>query len=177
MRFSALPEVVRNKFIEAGCPIVLQCELSDPTAQVYWYKDGTKLLPQSGIEIQSDGITRTLVVQSAEIFYSGSYSCKTKGDAIKFNVDVKGEIFLFWALQKINKLPLNKATNNDGLVLYVFCRSFSCCLLTMSFMIIPSFITIQCLTCLIFDYIFFLNCHFTLTSHEIMICLIKPIIS
>nr|XP_029518967.1 obscurin-like protein 1 isoform X1 [Oncorhynchus nerka] len=89
VRFSALPEAERNKSIEAGCPIVLQCELSDPTAQVYWYKDGTKLLPQSGIEIQSDGITRTLVVQSAEIFYSGSYSCKTKGDAIKFNVDVK----------------------------------------------------------------------------------------
>ncbi|XP_070978835.1 obscurin isoform X17 [Oncorhynchus clarkii lewisi] len=89
VRFSALPEAERNKSIEAGCPIVLQCELSDPTAQVYWYKDGTKLLPQSGMEIQSDGITRTLVVQSAEIFYSGSYSCKTKGDAIKFNVDVK----------------------------------------------------------------------------------------
>ncbi|XP_052377807.1 obscurin-like protein 1 isoform X6 [Oncorhynchus keta] len=89
VRFSALPEAERNKSIEAGCPIILQCELSDPTAQVYWYKDGTKLLPQSGIEIQSDGITRTLVVQSAEIFYSGSYSCKTKGDAIKFNVDVK----------------------------------------------------------------------------------------
>nr|XP_046214272.1 obscurin-like protein 1 isoform X7 [Oncorhynchus gorbuscha] len=89
VRFSALPEAEMNKSIEAGCPIILQCELSDPTAQVYWYKDGTKLLPQSGIEIQSDGITRTLVVQSAEIFYSGSYSCKTKGDAIKFNVDVK----------------------------------------------------------------------------------------
>ncbi|XP_024244483.1 obscurin-like protein 1 isoform X2 [Oncorhynchus tshawytscha] len=89
VRFSALPEAERNKSIEAGCPIVLQCEISDPTAQVYWYKDGTKLLPQSGIEIQSDGITRTLVVQSAEIFYSGLYSCKTKGDAIKFNVDVK----------------------------------------------------------------------------------------
>uniref|UniRef100_A0A4W5JXR6 Obscurin like cytoskeletal adaptor 1b n=1 Tax=Hucho hucho TaxID=62062 RepID=A0A4W5JXR6_9TELE len=89
VRFSALPEAERNRSIEAGCPIFLQCELSDPTAQVYWYKDGTKLLPQSGIEIQSDGITRTLVVQSAEIFHSGSYSCKTKGDAIKFNVDVK----------------------------------------------------------------------------------------
>ncbi|XP_041719229.1 obscurin isoform X5 [Coregonus clupeaformis] len=89
VRFSVLPEAERNKSIEAGCPIVLQCELSDPTAQVYWYKDGTKLLPQSGIEIQSDGITRTLVVQLAEIFHSGSYSCKTKGDTIKFNVDIK----------------------------------------------------------------------------------------
>ncbi|KAM9483876.1 obscurin isoform 16-T20 [Salvelinus alpinus] len=103
VRFSALPEAERNKSIEAGCPIVLQCELSDPTAQVYWYKDGTKLLPQSGIEIQSDGITRTLVVQSAEIFYSGSYSCKTKGDAIKFNVDVKAVPVTFSAIFDVEK--------------------------------------------------------------------------
>ncbi|XP_070978841.1 obscurin isoform X22 [Oncorhynchus clarkii lewisi] len=103
VRFSALPEAERNKSIEAGCPIVLQCELSDPTAQVYWYKDGTKLLPQSGMEIQSDGITRTLVVQSAEIFYSGSYSCKTKGDAIKFNVDVKAVPVTFSAIFDVEK--------------------------------------------------------------------------
>ncbi|XP_014019368.1 obscurin-like protein 1 isoform X7 [Salmo salar] len=103
VRFSALPEAERNKSVEAGCPIVLQCELSDPTAQVYWYKDGTKLLPQSGIEIQSDGITRTLVVQSAEIFYSGSYSCKTKGDAIKFNVDVKVQPVRFSVLPEAER--------------------------------------------------------------------------
>ncbi|XP_067113953.1 obscurin-like protein 1 isoform X4 [Osmerus mordax] len=89
VRFSAAPEAERTKSIPAGGPLVLQCELSDPTAQVHWYKDGTKLLPQSGIDLRSDGLTRTLVVQSAELFHAGSYSCKTKGDAIQFNVDVK----------------------------------------------------------------------------------------
>ncbi|KAL0964073.1 hypothetical protein UPYG_G00318040 [Umbra pygmaea] len=98
VRFSALPEEEMNKSVEVGCPIVLQCELSDPTAQVYWYKNGTKLLPQSGIEIQSDGIKRTLVVNSAEIYHCGSYSCKTKGDAIKFNVDIKAPAVRFSAL-------------------------------------------------------------------------------
>uniref|UniRef100_A0A3P8XYP1 Obscurin-like protein 1 n=1 Tax=Esox lucius TaxID=8010 RepID=A0A3P8XYP1_ESOLU len=98
VRFSALSEAERNKSVEAGCSIVLQCELSDPTAQVYWYKDGTKLLPQSGIEIQSDGIKRTLVVHSAEIFHSGTYSCKTKGDAMKFNVDIKASPVRFSTL-------------------------------------------------------------------------------
>uniref|UniRef100_A0A667YZC2 Obscurin like cytoskeletal adaptor 1b n=1 Tax=Myripristis murdjan TaxID=586833 RepID=A0A667YZC2_9TELE len=71
-----------------SCPIVLQCELSDPSAQVYWYKDGSKLLPQSGVDILTDGLTRTLIVQSAEFFHSGLYSCKTKGDTIMFSVDV-----------------------------------------------------------------------------------------
>nr|XP_029519351.1 obscurin-like protein 1 isoform X6 [Oncorhynchus nerka] len=89
VRFSALPEAERNKLIEDGCPIVLQCELSDPTAQVYWYKDGTKLLSQSGMEIQSDGIKRTLLIQSAEISHAGTYECSTAGDTITFKVEIK----------------------------------------------------------------------------------------
>ncbi|XP_020317868.1 obscurin-like protein 1 isoform X6 [Oncorhynchus kisutch] len=89
VRFSALPEAERNKFIEDGCPIILQCELSDPTAQVYWYKDGTKLLSQSGMEIQSDGIKRTLLIQSADISHGGTYECSTAGDTITFKVEIK----------------------------------------------------------------------------------------
>uniref|UniRef100_W5K7R4 Obscurin-like protein 1 n=1 Tax=Astyanax mexicanus TaxID=7994 RepID=W5K7R4_ASTMX len=89
VRFTVLPEAERNKLIEAGCPIVLQCELSDPSAQVSWYKDGAKLLPQSGLDIQCDSTQRTLVIQKAEFFHSGVYSCKTKGAAVQFIVEVK----------------------------------------------------------------------------------------
>ncbi|XP_067113959.1 obscurin-like protein 1 isoform X9 [Osmerus mordax] len=104
VRFSAAPEAERTKSIPAGGPLVLQCELSDPTAQVHWYKDGTKLLPQSGIDLRSDGLTRTLVVQSAELFHAGSYSCKTKGDAIQFNVDVKAPPVGFSALPEAERV-------------------------------------------------------------------------
>lgn len=110
MRFSAIPDAERNQTIQAGCPIVLQCELSDPSAQVYWYKDGSKLLPQSGVDILTDGLTRTLIVQSAEFFHSGLYSCKTKGDAIMFSVDVKGDLKFYFKHYEINKLILSKAT-------------------------------------------------------------------
>ncbi|MBN3297323.1 OBSCN protein, partial [Amia calva] len=89
VRFTSLPEVERNKSIEAGCPIVLHCELSDPTAQVSWYKDGTKLLAHSGLDFQSEGNLRKLVIQSAEFSRSGVYSCKTADDISEFYVDVK----------------------------------------------------------------------------------------
>lgn len=92
VRFSAIPEAERNKSIQTGYPIVLQCELSDPSAQVYWYKDGSKLLSQTGVDILSDGLGRKLIVHSAEFFHSGSYCCKTKGDTITFNVDIKGDL-------------------------------------------------------------------------------------
>lgn len=99
MRFFSIPEVERNKSFEAGQPIVLQCELSDATAQVCWYKDGIELHSKTGIDIQSDGNMRTLIVQSADFIHSGVYTCKTKGDAIKFIVDIKGDLkFAFFLI-------------------------------------------------------------------------------
>lgn len=95
MRFSVLPEGKRNKSIEVGSTIALQCELSDPVAQVSWYKDGVKLLPQSGLDFNSVGAKRELVVQSAEFYHSGVYSCKTRGDAVHFSVDVKGDLYFY----------------------------------------------------------------------------------
>lgn len=91
MRFSAIPDAERNKTIHKGYPIILRCELSDPSAQVYWYKDGSKLLPQPGVDILAEGLVRKLIVHSAEFFHSGLYCCKTKGDTVMFNVDIKGD--------------------------------------------------------------------------------------
>ncbi|XP_061579893.1 obscurin-like protein 1 isoform X3 [Cololabis saira] len=89
VRFTAIPDAERNKSIQTGCPIVLQCELSDPSAQVHWYKDGSKLHPQTGVDVISDGLGRKLIVHSAEVAHSGLYCCKTKGDSITFNVDIR----------------------------------------------------------------------------------------
>ncbi|XP_039673499.1 obscurin-like protein 1 isoform X5 [Perca fluviatilis] len=88
VRFSALPEVARNKFVEAGCPIKLQCEVSEPTAQVYWHKDGEQLFPKSECEIQTKEKLRALVIPSAEVRHSGLYSCEAADDRIEFKVDV-----------------------------------------------------------------------------------------
>uniref|UniRef100_A0A3B4ZM65 Ig-like domain-containing protein n=1 Tax=Stegastes partitus TaxID=144197 RepID=A0A3B4ZM65_9TELE len=93
VKFSPLSEMDRNKFVEIGNPIVLYCELSDPAAPVHWYKDGSKLHPQSGVDILTDGIARKLIVHSAEVFHSGLYCCKTKGDTTTFSVDIKGDMF------------------------------------------------------------------------------------
>lgn len=92
VKFSALPEVVRNKFVEAGCPIQLQCEVSEPSAQVYWHKDGDQLPPQSEYEIQTKENLRALLIKCAEVRHSGLYSCEAKDDHIEFKVDVAGDL-------------------------------------------------------------------------------------
>lgn len=95
MRFSAIPEAERRKCSEAGCPITLQCEVSDPTAHVLWHKDGTQLSVKSGLAFQSKGSLRTLHIESAERSDSGVYSCATKDDAIEFHVEIRGDTFIF----------------------------------------------------------------------------------
>ena len=120
MRFSAIPDAERNKTIQRQCPIILQCELSDPSAQVHWYKDGSKLHPQSGVDILTDGLVRKLVVQSADFFHSGLYCCKTKGDTITFSVDIKGD---FFNLKQCERLTSSSSAKKLTLMtlLYVVC--------------------------------------------------------
>ncbi|XP_076858629.1 obscurin-like isoform X2 [Brachyhypopomus gauderio] len=109
VRFTELPDTERNKSIEAGCPIVLQCEISDESAQVFWYKNGVKLLPQSGLDILSDGTKKALVVEKAELFHSGVYCCKTKGTAVQFNVEVKAPPVRFSALPEAERRKCSEA--------------------------------------------------------------------
>lgn len=99
VKFNAIPEDMRTKSIECGCPIVLQCVVSDPEALVGWYKDETQIISNPGLEIQSEGNTRTLVVQSAELSHSGVYRCTTQDDTMDFHVEIKGDFtFLSFTL-------------------------------------------------------------------------------
>lgn len=113
MKFSAIPEELRTKSIEAGCPIVLQCVVSDPEAHVCWYKDEMLLISNSGLEIHSEGNTRTLVVQSAELCHSGVYRCTTQDDTMEFQVEIKGDFTLFiLCVNIVTPLLFLDATNN-----------------------------------------------------------------
>lgn len=90
VKFSPLPELDTRKRVETGDAIVLYCEVSHPFAQVSWFKDGEELQVTDGLNIQSDGNMRRIVIHSAEQSHSGVYTCETSGDVIKFNVDVAG---------------------------------------------------------------------------------------
>lgn len=93
LKFSPLSESDSNKRVDIGDAIVLYCEVSHPFANVSWFKDGKELQLTDGINIQSDGNMRRIVIQSADASHSGVYTCETSGDAIKFNVDVAGKRF------------------------------------------------------------------------------------
>lgn len=92
--YSTIFDVERTKSLEAGKPLELECEVADSTVPVCWYKDGVKLLPHNGWDIQNNGTLRRLIIPSAEFLHSGLYSCETSDDTIHFTVDIKGDFYL-----------------------------------------------------------------------------------
>lgn len=84
----------KYKMVSVGCPIVLQCEVSDPGAQVSWAKDEVELFCKTGLDMKRDGHLRKLMVHSAKLSDTGVYSCSLADDAVTFNVDVQGEVFV-----------------------------------------------------------------------------------
>lgn len=103
-KFLPMSEMDTKKTTEVGNPIVLYCEVSHPTANVQWFKDGQELHVEEGLNIQSDGNMRRIVIQSAEYFHSGVYTCQSNNDILTFNVNVEGKnytqyLFLCTALQ------------------------------------------------------------------------------
>ncbi|KAG7502030.1 obscurin 1 [Solea senegalensis] len=90
LKFSPLSEADTEKKVETGDAIVLYCEVSHPFAKVTWYKDGEELQATDGLNIQSDGNMRRIVIQLADACHSGVYTCETLEDVVKFNVDVAG---------------------------------------------------------------------------------------
>lgn len=91
VRIKTLREAERNKAVEVGEPIELRCEISDPNAQVTWFKDGVKLSEAAEQTLVTEGSVRTLAFQSATQSHAGTYSCQTSDDAVQFYVDVKGD--------------------------------------------------------------------------------------
>lgn len=107
--------MARNKFIEAGCPIILQCEISESPAKVSWFKDGVPLHQEPGLDIKSEGTMRALIIQSAELKHSGMYSCEARDDQIAFKVDVAGDFESKYFLKTTNMS--NNASSTKCLVL------------------------------------------------------------
>uniref|UniRef100_A0A3Q2E3N7 Obscurin like cytoskeletal adaptor 1a n=1 Tax=Cyprinodon variegatus TaxID=28743 RepID=A0A3Q2E3N7_CYPVA len=72
----------------AGKPIVLEIEVSRPTAEVKWLLDGKKIEQSSDITIVEDGLFRRLIINSPTPEDSGKYTCDAVDDQIDFQVKV-----------------------------------------------------------------------------------------
>ncbi|XP_067462204.1 obscurin isoform X8 [Thunnus thynnus] len=101
--------------VQASENIVLTTELTTESASVRWFRDGVALKESSKYEMKKDGLSRTLIVKSAESKDSGTYSCQTAEDKLEFKVQVK-ELALKFVV------PLKPATVELGSNLSLTCE-------------------------------------------------------
>uniref|UniRef100_A0A668UB64 Obscurin, cytoskeletal calmodulin and titin-interacting RhoGEF b n=1 Tax=Oreochromis aureus TaxID=47969 RepID=A0A668UB64_OREAU len=94
--------------VQASESIVLSTELTAEGGSVRWFRDGVELKESSKYEMKKEGLSRTLIVKSAEMKDSGAYSCQTADDKLEFKVQFV--------------LPLKPATVELGGTLSLICE-------------------------------------------------------
>lgn len=107
-----VPLSEKYKMISFGCPIILQCEVSDSAAQVSWFKDRVELFCKTGLDMKRDGSVRKLMIHSAKVSDSGLYSCSLAGEVVTFQVDVEGDFLVFITHLYLEKCELKCSISN-----------------------------------------------------------------
>lgn len=74
-----------------GKPIVLEIEVSRPTAVVKWLLNGKEIKESSNFSITEDEIIRRLTINFPSVEDSGKYTCDAIDDRIDFQVKVSGK--------------------------------------------------------------------------------------
>ncbi|XP_051009987.1 obscurin-like protein 1 isoform X2 [Acomys russatus] len=87
------PEAAPNLLCVApGEPVVLSCELSRASAQVFWSHNGSPVQQDEGLELQAEGPRRILCIKAADLAHAGVYTCQSGAapgaPSINFNVQV-----------------------------------------------------------------------------------------
>ncbi|XP_041506018.1 obscurin-like protein 1 isoform X1 [Microtus oregoni] len=78
--------------VAPGEPVVLSCELSRASAQVFWSHNGSPVQEGEGLELRAEGPRRILCIQAADLGHAGVYTCQSGADpgapSLCFNVQV-----------------------------------------------------------------------------------------
>lgn len=78
--------------VAPGEPVVLSCELSRASAQVFWRHDGSPVQQGEGLELRAEGPRRILCIRAADLGHAGVYTCQTgaapEAPSLSFSVQV-----------------------------------------------------------------------------------------
>uniref|UniRef100_A0A8C5U5G7 Obscurin like cytoskeletal adaptor 1 n=1 Tax=Malurus cyaneus samueli TaxID=2593467 RepID=A0A8C5U5G7_9PASS len=92
---SRVSEAERVRKVQAGLPVLLECQVSVADAPVCWLKDGKAVPLDDVIAVQAEGCVRRLLLRSVCPLDTGVYTCDTGDDAVSFVVTVTGEWGLY----------------------------------------------------------------------------------
>ncbi|NXS88308.1 OBSL1 protein, partial [Erpornis zantholeuca] len=92
--------------------LVLEVHLSHTHGEVKWYKDGEKLQDTGRVQLEEDGVRRSLVILGATGRDAGEYLCDTGDDSVVFfiTVEVPRVVEIIMDLQSLTVLEGEDAT-------------------------------------------------------------------
>lgn len=71
----------------------LSCEVSDPKAEVKWYKDGKLLTSTKAVHVESRGKIRELVIEKMDKKDAGEYTCESGTEKLLFKLQMTGKMY------------------------------------------------------------------------------------
>lgn len=93
--FAELPVMfikkLENKTVQEQDSVELEVELSRPSTEVKWMKNGIVLQPEGNLKIQVDGVKQTLIFQNVTCADRGLYSCETLDDKTQAKLTVESK--------------------------------------------------------------------------------------
>ncbi|KAF5903930.1 obscurin isoform X3, partial [Clarias magur] len=82
-------KTLENKTVQEEDRVDLQVELSRPSDEVKWMKNGIVLQPEGNLQMQADGVKQTLIFKSVTYADRGVYSCETLDDKTQAKLTVE----------------------------------------------------------------------------------------
>ncbi|KAK3571997.1 hypothetical protein QTP86_021336 [Hemibagrus guttatus] len=80
---------LENKTVQEQDTVELEVELSRPSTEVKWMKNGIVLQPEGNLNIKVDGVKQTLIFKSVTCSDRGFYSCETLDDKTQAKLTVE----------------------------------------------------------------------------------------
>ncbi|XP_056321765.1 obscurin-like protein 1 isoform X19 [Danio aesculapii] len=87
--FANIPEDDLHRNIVEQDNILLRCQVSRSDATAQWYKDGVELKSSNHVLIEVENDIRRLIILSAQLSDSGTYTCRAGDSALVFKVNVR----------------------------------------------------------------------------------------
>ncbi|XP_043921975.1 obscurin [Protopterus annectens] len=102
---------LQPKTVDENDTVVLETELTKSSKEVKWMKNSIVLQPSENIDIKSEGLRQTLVIQNASLSDQGYYSCETLDDKTQAKLTVETrKIKVIKGLQEVQIFENEAAT-------------------------------------------------------------------
>lgn len=82
---------LENKTVQEQDTVELKVELSRPSTEVKWMKNGIVLQPEGNLNIKVDGVKQSLIFKSVTCADRGFYSCETLDDKTQAKLTVESK--------------------------------------------------------------------------------------